>query len=58
MKLLKYFFPLNIDALLMVARDGSKWLHPGHYRIIIGKQLTHTIQLQGKSFCWIQSFKQ
>jgi hypothetical protein len=52
------FFPLNIDALLTVARDGSKWLHPGHYRIIIGKQLMHTIQLQGKSFCWIQSFKQ
>jgi beta-glucosidase len=25
------FFPFNTDALLTVARDGSKWLHPGHY---------------------------
>jgi beta-glucosidase len=51
------FFPLNIDALLMVAHDGSKWLHPGHYTIIIGKQIMHTIQLKGNSVCWIQSFK-
>lgn len=28
------FFPLNIDSLLTVVHDGSKWL----YKILIGKQ--------------------
>jgi hypothetical protein len=30
------FFPFNIDVLLSVAQDGSKWLHQGLYRIMIG----------------------
>jgi beta-D-xylosidase 4 len=52
------FFPFNIDALLTVARDSSKWLHPGHYRIMIGKQLMHTIELRGKSARWSERFTQ
>jgi hypothetical protein len=45
------FFPFNTDALLAVAHDGSKWLHPGHYHIMIGQQLMHTVELRGKSAC-------
>lgn len=52
------FFPLNIDALLTVACDSAKWLHPGHYRIMIGKQLMHTIELRGKSARWSEPFIQ
>jgi hypothetical protein len=46
------FFPLNTDSLLTVARDGSKWLEPGLYRILIGQQHMHTIYLKGKSTRW------
>ena len=46
------FFPLFIRDLLAVAADGSKWLHPGSYKILIGKQHTHTIQLFGPSTRW------
>jgi hypothetical protein len=46
------FFPMNIDALLSVAHDGSKWLHPGLYRIMIGKQWMHTIELRSESALW------
>ncbi|CAF4492493.1 unnamed protein product [Rotaria magnacalcarata] len=46
------FFPLNIDSLLTVALDGSKWLEPGSYKIIIGKQHIHTVQLQGQPTRW------
>jgi beta-D-xylosidase 4 len=52
------FFPFNIDALLTVERDGSKWLHPGQYRIMIGQQLMHTIELRGRSACWLESINQ
>ncbi|CAF4917292.1 unnamed protein product [Rotaria sp. Silwood1] len=46
------FFPLNVDSLLTVAPDGSKWLEPGLYRILIGKQHIHTIHLQGQPARW------
>jgi beta-D-xylosidase 4 len=49
---IQVFFPLQISALLTVAHDGSKWLYPGSYRILIGKQLTHTIELHVKSTRW------
>ena len=29
------FFPFNIETLLTIARDGSKWLHSGQYKILI-----------------------
>ena len=46
------FFPLRISALLAVAQDGSKWLHPGSYRILIGQQSMHTIEVHGESARW------
>jgi len=46
------FFPLNVQSLLTIAQDGSKWLHPGQYQIVIGKQHMHTIELQGKAALW------
>lgn len=46
------FFPLFIRDLLSVASDGSKWLHPGSYKILIGKQHAYTIQLVGQSTRW------
>jgi hypothetical protein len=46
------FFSLNIQSLLTVAHDGSKWLEPGSYQILIGKQHMHTIHLQGKPARW------
>ena len=51
------FFPLNIESVLTVARDGSKWVHPGEYHIIIGNQPMFTIELYGHSTLW-QHFKQ
>ena len=50
------FFALNTDALLSIARDGSKWLHPGLYCITIGKQMTHRIELHGKSTRWSSTY--
>ena len=52
------YFPFNTDALLIVAQDGSKWLHPGHYRLMIGQQLMHTIELRGKSTLWSEASNQ
>ncbi len=46
------FFPLNIQSLLTVGHDGSKWLEPGSYRILIDQQHMHTIHLQGKPTQW------
>jgi hypothetical protein len=46
------FFPFNIETLLTVARDGSKWLHPGQYRILIGNQHMFTVELRGYSALW------
>jgi hypothetical protein len=37
------FFPLYVNALLTVATDGSKWLQPGLYQIVIGQKLMHTL---------------
>jgi hypothetical protein len=50
------FFAFNSDALLLIARDGSKWLHPGLYHIIIGQQRMHTIELTGKSARWSSAY--
>jgi hypothetical protein len=46
------YFPLYTDSLLTVASDGSKWLQPGLYQIIIGQNLMHTIELRGKASLW------
>jgi hypothetical protein len=46
------FFPFNIETLFTIARDGSKWLHPGQYRILIGDQHMFTIELHGDSALW------
>jgi hypothetical protein len=46
------FFPLNIETLLTIARDGSKWLHSGEYHILIGNQQMFTIELHGDSILW------
>jgi beta-D-xylosidase 4 len=46
------FFPLNMESLLTITRDGSKWLEPGSYRVMIGKQHMHTIHLRGKPTRW------
>jgi hypothetical protein len=46
------FFPLNPDALLTVGHDGSKWLEPGAYQILIGKQHMHTVHLRGTPTQW------
>jgi hypothetical protein len=47
------FLPLNTDSLLTVGRDGSKWLEPGAYRILIGKENMHTVYLRGKAARWV-----
>ncbi len=46
------FFAFDTSALLSIARDVSKWLHPGLYRIMIGQQWMHTIELRGESTRW------
>jgi hypothetical protein len=46
------FFPFDIQTLFTIARDGSKWLHPGQYRILIGKQHMFTVELYGDSALW------
>ena len=46
------FFTLNVESLLTVAPDGSKWLEPGSYRILIGKQHMHTVYLKGIATRW------
>jgi hypothetical protein len=54
---IEVFFPFSIRAALTIASDGSKWLHSGLYRIIIGQQQQqqqhiHTIELHGQSARW------
>jgi beta-glucosidase len=46
------FFPLNIQTLFTIARDGSKWIHPGEYQILVGNQHMFTIQFDGDSTLW------
>ncbi|CAF2552210.1 unnamed protein product [Rotaria sp. Silwood2] len=46
------FFPLTVRHLLTIARDGTKWLHPGSYDILIGEQNMHTLKLYGQSIQW------
>jgi beta-D-xylosidase 4 len=46
------FFPFTVEAALTIARDGSKWLHPGLYFITIGQQRMFSIELQGRSIRW------
>jgi hypothetical protein len=46
------FFPFNIETLFTVDRDGSKWLHPGEYHILIGNQRMFTVELRGHSALW------
>jgi len=46
------FFPLNIETLFTIGRDGSKWVHPGEYHILIGNQHMFTIELNGYSTLW------
>ncbi|CAF4411342.1 unnamed protein product [Rotaria sp. Silwood2] len=46
------FFPLTVRHLLIIARDGTKWLHPGSYDILIGQQHMHTFKLYGQSIQW------
>ena len=41
------YFPLNIQSLLTVGLDGTKWIEPGLYRILIGDKHIHSIYLQG-----------
>jgi hypothetical protein len=50
------FFPFNIESILTIARDDSKWLHPGQYNIRIGNQHMFTMELHGDSALW-QVFK-
>jgi hypothetical protein len=46
------YFPLNIQSLLTIGRDGTKWIEPGLYRILIGREHMHTIYLQGNPTRW------
>lgn len=48
------FFPLNVEILFTIHRDGSKWIHPGEYNILIGYQQMFTIKLNGHSTLWIR----
>jgi hypothetical protein len=43
------FFPFTVEAVLTIARAGSKWLHPGLYFITIGQQRMFSIELDGQS---------
>jgi beta-glucosidase len=46
------FFPLNIEPILRIGGDGSKWIHLGEYQIIIDNQQMFTIKLNGHSTLW------
>jgi xylan 1,4-beta-xylosidase len=46
------FFSLSMQSLLTISHDGSKWLEPGSYVIIIGQQIRHTLQLRGRPARW------
>jgi beta-D-xylosidase 4 len=43
------FFPFTIQTATSIARDGTKWLHPGLYHITIGRQRMFAIELTGQS---------
>lgn len=47
------FFPFTIEAALIISSNGSKWLHPGSYHIVVGKQYVLSIELKGQSVQWI-----
>jgi beta-D-xylosidase 4 len=47
------FFPFTVKAALTIARDASKWIHPGLYHIIIGQYRMFSIELKGQSIQWI-----
>ena len=46
------FFPFDMQTLLAVAQDGSKWFHPGTYNVIVGRETMYTIELHGSSVQW------
>jgi beta-glucosidase len=46
------FFPLNIESILTIGLDGSKWIHPGEYQILVGNEHMFTIQFDGDSTLW------
>jgi hypothetical protein len=46
------FFPFTIETAVSIARDGTKWLHPGLYYITIGQQRMFAIELKGQSTRW------
>ncbi|CAF1252537.1 unnamed protein product [Adineta ricciae] len=46
------FFPLNVEHLLIVEQDGTKWLYPGTYNVLIGQQLVYAIELYGPFIQW------
>ena len=46
------FFPFTVGAALTVAKDGTKWLHPGLYYITIGQRRMFSIELKGQSIQW------
>ncbi|CAF1484956.1 unnamed protein product [Didymodactylos carnosus] len=49
---IQVFFPLNIQSLLTITHDGSKWLEPGAFTILIGQKHMHTLHLRGKPTRW------
>ena len=44
--------PVHIQSMFTIALNGSKWLEPGFYQLLIGNQYLHTIHLQGTSTQW------
>jgi beta-D-xylosidase 4 len=46
------FFPFTTKTLLAIGRDGSKWIHPGQYHIVIDTQRMFTVELRGYSAVW------
>ncbi|UJR16933.1 hypothetical protein I4U23_003831 [Adineta vaga] len=46
------FFSLNVEHLFTIAKDGTKWLYPGLYKIFIGQQHIYTVELQGPFIQW------
>jgi beta-D-xylosidase 4 len=43
------FFPFTIQTAVSIARNGTKWIHPGLYYITIGQQRMFSIELKGQS---------
>jgi beta-D-xylosidase 4 len=46
------FFPLNMKSIFRVGNDGSKWVDPGEYQILIGNEKMFSINLNGHSSLW------